>query len=43
MLNFHRDKKIVLIGENRGEMGRVHSDHRQDDNVAVGGIGNLAR
>ena len=26
-----------------GRNGKILSDHRQDDNVAVGGIGNLAR
>ena len=42
MLYLHRDKKSK--GENRGEMdGNISGDHRRDVNVAVGGIGNLAR
>ena len=41
MLNLHRDRKIA--GENRGEMVKfLLSVHRQDGNVTVGGIGNLA-
>ena len=39
MLNLHRDENPQ--GENRGEMKDI-CDHRQDVNVAVGGIGNLA-
>ena len=41
MLNSHRDKKIVR--REPGRDGEILSDHRQDGNVAVGGIGNLAR
>ena len=31
------------VGENRGEMGNILRDHRQDVSVAIGGIDNLAR
>ena len=41
MLNLHRDKKIVR--RELGRDGKILRDHRQDGNVAVGGIGNLAR
>ena len=37
----HRDKKIVR--REPGRDGKILSDHRQDDNVAVGEIGDLAR
>ena len=40
MLNLHRDTKIVR-GEPGGD-GKILGDHRQNDNVVVGGIGNLA-
>ena len=32
-----------MVGENRGEMGRSFVYHRQDDTIAVIGIGKLAR
>ena len=45
MLNLHRDKNSE--GENRGEMGRsfvaTGINRMATSNVAVGGIGNLAR
>ena len=45
LLNLHRDTKIV--GEKPGRDGKIlsggDSDQRQDGNVAMGGIGNLAR
>ena len=41
MLNLHRDGKIV--DEHQGEIGKSLREHRQDDNVEVGGIGDLAR
>ena len=40
MLNLHRDKKLIM--RETGRDGRILSDHRQDSNVAVDGIGNLA-
>ena len=40
MLNFHRDKKSQA---RTGERWENPSDHLQDSNVVVGGIGNPAR
>ena len=40
MLNLHRDKKSLFREPRRD--GKILSDHRQDGNVAVGGIVNLA-
>ena len=40
MLNLHRDKNRTREPE-RDE--KILRDHRQDGNVAVGGIGSLAR
>ena len=39
-MNLHHDKN-----RRRGPVrdGKIFRDHRQDGNVAVGGIGNLAR
>ena len=36
MLNLHSDK---LVRREPGRDGKMLSDHRQDSNVAVGGIG----
>ena len=41
MLNLDRDKKNCR--REPGRNGKVLRDHRQDVDVAVGGIGNLAR
>ena len=41
MLNLHRDEQIIR--REPGRDGKVVCDHRQGSNVAVGGIGNLAR
>ena len=40
MLNLYRDKKRMREPVRDGKVVR---DHRQDGNVAVGGISNLAR
>ena len=41
MLNLHHDKKNVRREPGRDE--KISSDHRQDGNVAEGGIGNQPR
>ena len=40
MLNLHRDK---IRKARTGRDGKILRDHRQDGNVALGEIGNLAR
>ena len=40
VLNLHRDKKSK---REPGRDGNISTDHRQDGNVAVDGIGYLAR
>ena len=42
MLNLHRDKKKCRK-EQPGKYGKIVSDHRKHDNVAVGGKGDLER
>ena len=42
MLNLHHDKKSKARKE-PGRDGKILRDHRQDSNIAVGGIGNMAR
>ena len=43
MLRALEDLDAFRFFSNRGEMGISLSDHRQNGNVALGGIGNLAR
>ena len=34
--------RYKFVGEKTGGVGKILSGHRQDGNVALGGIGNLA-
>ena len=38
-MHHHNKKSPLLLGENRRGERKVISDHMQDGNVAVGGIG----